>query len=135
MFVRSGSATIISLMLISTLFAAERKPHITGIYTDLRYNSEAGDLLGTEIFIVFTGNGYAAFFQHWEGGAAPPVVVSVKVDGTRVSFAVPAPSDGEGVYEARIANGGLEGVWRHPLADGTTKEEHIHLARKPSYWQ
>lgn len=34
----------------------ESEPRITGTYSDVHYIEEAGDLLGTEIKIVFTGS-------------------------------------------------------------------------------
>ena len=73
--------------------ASEQKVRITGIYSDLYYNREDGDLGGTELFIVGLGElGYAAFIQHWEGGTRMPVVVPVEVNGNKVTFSVPAPS-------------------------------------------
>jgi hypothetical protein len=116
--------------------AAEQKVRITGIYSDLYYNREDGDLGGTELFIVGVGElGYAAFIQHWEGGTRMPVVVPVEVNGNKVTFSVPAPSLGEGQYEGRITQNAFDGNWRHPLVGGGFAEDPIHLRRKKSYWQ
>jgi hypothetical protein len=118
------------------LDAAEKKIRITGIYSDLTYSQEGGDLLGTEIFLVSAQeHGYFAFVQSWAGGTTPPVVVPVQVDGDKVTFAVPAPSIGEGNYEGRISGTGFDGTCRRPLASGGFSEEPIRLKRKKSYWE
>lgn len=116
--------------------ASEQKVRITGIYSDLYYNREDGDLGGTELFIVGAGElGYAAFIQIWEGGTTMPVVVPVQVNGDKVTFSVPAPSLGEGQYQGHITQNGFVGSWRHRLAGGGFTEDPIHLRRKKSYWQ
>jgi hypothetical protein len=123
-------------MVAGQLHAVEKKIRITGIYSDLNYNQEGGDLLGIEIFIVNAQeHGFFAFFQSWAGGTTAPVVVPVQVDDDKVIFAVPAPSLGEGNYEGRISATGFDGSCRHPLASGGVSEEPIHLKRKKSYWQ
>jgi len=124
------------VMMAGQLHAVEKKIRVTGIYSNLYYNQEGGDLLGTEIFIVSAQEGgYFAFFQSWAGGTAVPVVVPVQVDGNKVTFAIPAPSLGEGNYEGRISGTGFDGKFRYPLASGGFGEEPIHLKRKPSFWQ
>ena len=60
-------ATIALLVATLPVIAAEKSARITGIYSDLRYHEEAGDLLGTEIFIVYAAGGYTAFVQSAEG--------------------------------------------------------------------
>ena len=82
------AATIV--LMAGQLHAVEKKIRITGIYSDLTYNQEGGDLLGTELFIVNAQeNGFFAFFQNWQGGTTPPVVVPVQVDGDRVTLRDP----------------------------------------------
>lgn len=109
---------------------------VTGIFSDLYYNKQGGDLLGTEIFIVNAGDaGYAAFFQYWAGGTSPPLSVPVRVVGNEVTFAIPAPSIGQGEYHGRIGPTGFDGVRRHPLANGGQQDEPVNLLRKSSYWQ
>lgn len=130
-------ALTISVTLSAQAYAAEEaKPHITGIYSDLYYNVEGGDLLGTEIFVVYADNDkFAAFIQSWAGSAYPPVIVPVKVTGDAISFAVPAPSGAQGLYKGRINKNGFDGTVTRRLADGSSKSEPIHLKRKQSYWQ
>ena len=101
------------VMMAGQLHAVEKKIRVTGIYSNLYYNQEGGDLLGTEIFIVSAQeDGYFAFFQSWAGGTTVPVVVPVQVDGNKVTFAIPAPSLGEGNCEGRINGTGFDGKFR-----------------------
>jgi hypothetical protein len=126
---------IVIATTIRPVEAAEIKVRIPGIYTNLNYNSEGGDLLGTEVFIVNADvNGYVAFVQSWQGGTTMPVVVAVKVDGDKLSFSIPAPSLGEGEYKGTISATGFDGTWRHRDARNGLSEEKIHLKRTKSYW-
>lgn len=129
--------TCIGLILMShQSIASEKKVHITGIYSDLSFNREGGDLLGTELFIVSAGaHGYVAFVQSWQGGTNIPLVVPVQLDGNKISFTVPAPSLAEGQYNGSISKTGFDGIWRHSLASGSLTEDKVHLKRKKSYWQ
>jgi hypothetical protein len=132
--VAAAAAAIV--VMSGPLQASEQKVRITGVYSDLYYNREDGDLGGTELFIVGVGElGYAAFIQHWEGGTRMPVVVPVEVNGNKVKFSVPAPSLGEGQYEGHITRNAFDGSWRHPLVGGGFAEDPIHLRRKKSFWQ
>ncbi len=125
------------MIALSTFaIAAGVKPRITGIYSDLRYNQEGGDLLGTEIFIVYADHDdYFAFVQCWEGGTTPPVVVPVKSTEDMISFTVPEPSLGAGSYEGRVTEAGFSGVLTRVPAGGEAKKEHFDLKRKKSHWQ
>lgn len=129
-------AVTLGVLLFSSAKAADQS-QVTGIYSDLYYNDEGGDLLGTEIFIVVTGQGsdYAVFFQNWEGGSTFPVVVPAQVDGDKITFKVPPPSDAAGTYSGRIGKKGFDGTWKHKDDDGSYRTEPIHLGRKKSYWQ
>ena len=116
---------------------AANPSRMTGIFSDLYYNEEGGDLLGTEIFVVVTGQGsnYAVFFQNWEGGSTFPVVVPAQVDGDKITFKVPPPSDAAGTYSGRISKSGFDGTWKHKYDDGSYHTDPIQLRRKNSYWQ
>ncbi len=116
--------------------AEEQKAHVTGIYSDLAYNEEGGDLLGTEIFVIYVGRlEYVTFFQCWGGEAARPVTVPVKVNGDMISFAVRGALCGDGAYKGRITKAGFDGTLTHHLLDGESRVEPVHLKRKQSYWQ
>jgi hypothetical protein len=47
--------------------ASDRKVKVTGVYSDLAYNHEGRDVLGTELFVVLSRLGYYVLFQSSEG--------------------------------------------------------------------
>src|SRR5258708_5424616 len=94
-FWQGAAAVAVTLVLMAgQLHAAEKKIRVTGIYSDLYFNQEGGDLLGHEIFIVYTSGGYVAFVQESLGEPGMPGVVPVQVHGDTLSFNVPDPSGG-----------------------------------------
>jgi hypothetical protein len=117
-----------------TVVAAAQVPAVTGTFSNLTYNEEGGDLLGTEIFILLGPHGYLALVQAAQGVPGPVTLVPVKVNGDRIVFHVPATSEGEGDYKGRITKFGFDGYWTHGYTDGTYRTESIHLKRKRSYW-
>jgi hypothetical protein len=130
------AAVSVGLMSLTPALAAKSDVQITGIYSDLYYNAEGGDLLGTEIFIVFADtDDFVAFVQCWQGGTTRPTVVSVGVNEDAISFAVPEPASCAGTFKGRITISGFDGVWTHSVGQGRTETEPVHLKRKHSYWQ
>ncbi len=131
---KSSIALIALMIAIAPVMAAEKPVHVTGIYSDLRYNEESGDLSGTEIFIVTAAGGYEAFVQAAEGEPGVAVVVPVKVSRDRISFTVPKPSSSAGIYEGRISATGFVGTVTTAY-NGKTHSSAVQLRRKNSYWQ
>ncbi len=135
-FWQGAAAVAVTLVLMAgQLHAAEKKIRVTGIYSDLYFNQEGGDLLGHEIFIVYTSGGYVAFVQESLGEPGMPGVVPVQVHGDTLSFNVPDPSGGNDEYKGRISAAGFDGTLRRQPARGEPAEEPIHLKRKKSYWE
>lgn len=69
--------------------SGESRPKVTGIYSSLAYNQEGGDLLGAEVFVVYSKHGYYVVFQSSEGEPSDPIMVKAQVDGATVSFSLP----------------------------------------------
>lgn len=134
---RGLACTALLLVIIAVTNKAIAAPdvRVPGIYSDLTYNNDSGDLHGTELFIVVApddrGPRYSVFFQCWGEGGFDPVAIPAKVDGDKVSFIVPPPSVVAGAYEGRITKSGFDGSYR--LDNGNTSS--IHLKRKKSYWE
>ncbi|MFI4939940.1 MAG: hypothetical protein ACHP7O_06315 [Burkholderiales bacterium] len=119
-------------LTFGSLAAGQRIAGLTGIYSNLAYNKEGGDLLGMELMIIPSAEGaestYTVFVQFAEGSAPFAAVVPLKVSGTKIEFEFPAasPYPGEHVVGAftgkelvvRWSNGSIE-----------------HLKRGKSYWQ
>ncbi len=121
----------IALLLLATLLATSvegaRKVRLSGIFSDLRYVEEAGDLLGYEVWIVPSNEGYFAVVQIAEGYPAPPEVVLVTVKGNQLEFALE-----NGLrFQGTIDQSGLRGTF-HSQSLGHQK---VFLKRGKSYWQ
>ncbi len=106
---------------------------VSGLYSDLAYNAEGGDLLGMELLVIPAGkdnNGllWNAFFQLAEGDAPYCTLVSLLVRGNKVEFTLPP----------RGALGGLHftGTLSSTEMVITTPAGQVeHLRRGNSYWQ
>ena len=123
---------ILCSLFILPATAKQRRPasvQITGIYSNMRYVEEAGDVVGIEIFIVDGGHGYYATVQIAEGAPEPPIVVKVEVKGSMIEFIF---SDDSGIdygkFVGKISAKGLTGKFQ-------TSMKSEFLSRKRSYWQ
>lgn len=120
-------------LLASATFAAEpQTKRITGIYSNLSYNAEGGDLLGMELLIIPSGHGpevaYSVFVQIAEGGAPFSVVVPLKVTGNKIEFNLPSG----GVYSGEHFVGMFKGS---ELVVRWSQGTEEHLKHGKSYWQ
>jgi hypothetical protein len=71
-------ATAVACTVVgAAVVAAQSRVQITGVYSDLRYNAQGGDLLGMEVFIVVGPGGYFATVQCAGGEPAKPELVPV----------------------------------------------------------
>jgi hypothetical protein len=105
----------------------------------MRY-TEAGDVVGTEIWIVYARGEYWATVQEAEGEPNPPVVVPLEVSGlSKVGFTItkhlvhgdgtPAP-DSITRYEGTVSKRGI--LLSTPQLLGSAPRL---LERRTSYWQ
>lgn len=106
------------------------KPRITGTYSDMYYNSQGGDVLGTEIKIVNTRKGLQGAIQFSEGAPEELVVVDIQVKNGIVSFLIPESSPYAGEFMGTISNGILKGEF-HYKSGGSNK---VELKKGKSYW-
>lgn len=121
-------AILALLLATGPAFAQMPKAKVTGVYSSLRYNHEGGDLLGMELLVVPSTAGYTAFVQIAEGGAPYTAVVSIAVEGSRISFTLPS----DGAYGGVRFDGELKGASLVISSPAGTKET---LRRGKSYWQ
>lgn len=128
-------STLLALTAIATSGQTKRpspsKPfRVTGTYTNMYYNTEGGDVIGDEIRIVYTRNGYQGVVQFAEGEPEELVIVSVQVVGGKVSFSVPDSSPYAGKVAGTIENGLLRGEFQFK----TGGADKVELKRGKSYW-
>ena len=105
-------------------------PRLTGTYSDIRYNVQGGDVLGTEIKIVNTRKGFQGVIQFAEGAPEELVVVDIQIKNNTVSFVVPEPSPYAGEFTGTISDGILRGEFRYK-SGGSNK---VELKKGKSYW-
>lgn len=109
---------------------ARSTPRITGTYSDMYYNSQGGDVLGTEIKIVNTRKGFQGVIQFSEGAPEELVVVDIQIKNGSVSFVIPESSPYAGEFTGTIGNGFLKGEF-HYKSGGSNK---VELKKGKSYW-
>ncbi|MBI5190551.1 MAG: hypothetical protein HZA22_07735 [Nitrospirae bacterium] len=127
---RAISCILFLVLSLSCAYASDIKR--TGTFSDLEYNEEGGDLLGSEIRIVVGKDGYEGTFQISEGEPDSLVLLSPVVidDGNNVSFKIKSGYYA-GKFTGRIAKDILTGTLT--LVDGTKIK--FHLKRGRSYWE
>jgi hypothetical protein len=118
----------------STAERASQVPRVAGIYSNLSFNSEGGDVLGIEILIVPSSRGYAVVFQSSEGEPAVPVVVLANLVGNKLTFTLPSDSSYAGAFVGTITAEGMEGSFAEGHKD-PGGSPIIRLKRGKSYWQ
>jgi hypothetical protein len=127
---------ILRLLLVILIFAAPSAAsageRVTGIYSNLTYNDEGGDLIGTELLILpREGDDHADYtvvVQTAEGGAPFVAVAPLKTSGDKFEFTLPRESADPGAhYTGKFDRQGLT-----LKRSGGTAE---HLKRGKSYWQ
>ena len=106
-------------------------PWVTGTYSNLTYNEEGGDLLGWEIQLIPSRNGFKAVVQFAEGGEPDVALADVAVSGGQVHFVLSAPFFPPGEFDGTVSPKGLEGAFK----DKGGSPEHLVLPRGTSYWQ
>jgi hypothetical protein len=106
------------------------KPRIPGMYSNLEYIEEAGDLLGMEVYLVYGGGEDCfAFVQCAGGEPAAPVLAPVQVSGSKVSFNLPKNQPECGTsFTGVVSEAGLRGRFA-----GDQKDEW--LPRRKGYWE
>jgi hypothetical protein len=126
---------LLLLLLGLTLSVAAAPPQqirVTGIYSDLEYIPEAGDLGGREIFVIYGGKaGYFALVQCSEGFPTKPALAAAKINGAQIEFTL-SESDSGGcpakTFIGEISRKELKGQF-------SGEREPSVLKRKRSYWQ
>lgn len=99
----------------------------TGTFSSMYYHEEGGDLLGIELRIVYTRDGYEGVLQFGEGEPSRLTIVEPIIHGNSISFN----------YCTKFSGGHFDGVYTETgIAPKTPdKESGWNLRRKSSYWE
>lgn len=106
---------------------------VTGVYSDMEFNSESGDVVGVEVILVFSREGYFAIFQSAEGAPSVPVVVPASVKSEMVQFEVPV-GNGVSVFNGSVSKEMLIGEFSGGAINKEGRRVFL-LPRRLSYWQ
>ncbi|MGH8069041.1 MAG: hypothetical protein ACRERE_28160 [Candidatus Entotheonellia bacterium] len=111
-----------------------RPARATGIYSNMSFHEESGDVLGIEVFVMRSSKGYFVVFQSSEGAPAVPVVVPVRIDGKSIEFDLPAECAYAGKFKGTLTEEGITGGFPSGRL-GPDGSSLIRLKRGKSYWQ
>lgn len=121
----------IIFVCIPVAFSQTANP-ISGIYSNINYNTEGGDLLGMELFIFPSNTGpqlkYLVLVQIAEGGAPFAALVPLIIKDKTIEFTLPS---GKHHSKERFTGKFVDGVLVIHWSSGTEE----HLKRGKSYWQ
>ena len=107
------------------------RPQVTGLFSTIRYVPEAGDVVGTEVFLIYEGNGYQVLVQCAEGRMGQAQLLPALIAYPEISFTVPSDSPTlcpRGEFKGKLSKEGLKGA-----IEGLTWPGF--LPRRKSYWQ
>ena len=125
---RTAFLPIFLLLALPALAAEEPR---TGTFSDMYYNEAGGDLLGTEVRIVYGREGHKVVFQTASGIPDDPVVVDARFTDGFLEFALQAGQwDKPAHFRGRIVARRLMGT----LTDEDGGEEKLDLPRRAGYW-
>jgi hypothetical protein len=154
--VRTFCAMLVISMLATTTLSQERAVEIptdcgalqiTGTFSDMRFDEQSQKLVGTEIRIVVTEDGYQASLQFANGRLSDLVIgdVQFNVDLKYWPLGVPLPEtepdadsveisihDGRyaGIFKGKVTKTHIEGVLRFVSGDSLT----VRVRRHEGYW-
>jgi hypothetical protein len=104
---------------------------ITGVFSDLRQIPSEGDVVGTEVFLVYAGSAYFVLLQCAQGRIGTPELLPAIVRYPQLEFGIPANTATHcptGDFRGTLSNRGLRGSVQG-------KEWPSFLPRKRSFWQ
>jgi len=113
-----------------TFGQAVKPPKITGTYSNMAYIQEAGDVIGYEIKIVFTGGRFQGALQIAEGIPGDLILVDIEAKGSSITFVIPDSNPYAGRFSGAVENGWLRGKFSFKSGG----EETVALRRGKSYW-
>jgi hypothetical protein len=132
MLSRTACVVLLALFAAVAFAGSAQVQRVTGIYSNLYYNKEGGDLIGMELLILPSGHGpepaYSVFVQIAEGGAPFSALVPLKVTGAQIEFTLPPG----GTYDREHFIGTFK---RAELVVRWSQGTEEHLKRGRSYWQ
>jgi len=120
---------------VGTVAAQTKEAQVTGIYSNIYYNSAAGAHYGVEMFVTYTRDGYYVLFQEARGAPDVPVLVKASVEGEKIEFVLPDRIGYHGKFSGTVSKEALSGSFAEPQLNRVTDTLLFTLRRTQSYWQ
>ncbi len=129
--------SVIKLTLLFILAILIQSPALagddirTGFFSNLWHHHETGDLIGYELYIAKTSDGYVGAFYECEGGQRNVQVIAPAFDGDVVTFSYGYPDSSRAHFKGTIDECGITGdiYW-----DEKYYNPEMRLKRKQTYW-
>jgi hypothetical protein len=117
---RSIPVLLVALMISSGSSLARRsvRPQITGLYSNMAFTS-SGDLGGVQLFVTRADTSFYVQFQMAEGDTDVPILMSLQVQDSTISFAFPTDtkySTGLRNFRGTISRAGISGKFANGYA-------------------
>lgn len=119
---------LFSFNLNDSLAFSKKQFKVTGVFSSLHFNNESGDLLGEELIILYSKDGYNVIFQTSEGEPTAPVITKAEIEKDIIKFILPPPLDMNGKFSGEISKEKIIGRFER-------NKQVLILKRKNSYWQ
>lgn len=125
-------AWVLATAFIEGAFAVEplanpRNP--SGVFSNMTYDEESGDLDGFEFFFVYSKSGYYVFYQYGNGAPETPILTPLNIKDNAFEFSIPIGGEFYGRFVGEYTATGVQGRFEDfPL-------KLIKLTRGKSYWQ
>lgn len=132
-------AALASLLLSQADDAFAKDLQITGMYSSMCMDERVGDLVGSEIFVIYeythSGGRYHIVYQEAVGHAYGPLMLRAKLNGNVLEFEVPDDGNQEmfGKYTTTITEAGLDIIFED--AKHGESAWKLFNPRRQSYWQ
>jgi hypothetical protein len=124
---------VTAAITVTSAVAQRLKPKTTGVFSNMEYHKDSGDVSGIEVFIVNTKHGYMATVQIAEGEPDAPILVPVTQSGDSLSFEVPS-AGAKLLFTGTVKADGLYGHFNNG-AFSDRSDGRFMLRRGRSYWQ
>lgn len=129
--------SVIKLTLLFTLTLLIQSPALagddirTGFFTNLWLHDATGDLIGYELYIAKTPDGYVGAFYGCEGGPSNVQVIEPVFNGNVVTFSYEYPDSNRAQFKGTVDECGITGgiYW-----DESRYNPEMRLKRKQTYW-
>jgi hypothetical protein len=128
---KTGSAEVVLQKLETQSLSKERAEGISGLYSNVKYNEEGGDLVGEDLIFIPLKKGLAAILVSYENEMLPYAAVSILRSGNEIRFEIHTEAGVE-TYVGSVSTEKI--VLRRSDSDAVSEAESIILFKKKEWF-